>query len=121
MELRQVSTFLEVARLRSFSRAAASLGYSQSAVTMQVQQLERELGARLFDRTPQGAELTERGEAFSFHARELVGAARRAVEHLIEHGHRRIGIIGGARANNLTSSLRLRGAEEALRRQIQNR
>ena len=43
-------------------------------------------------------------------------AARRAVEHLIEHGHRRIGIIGGARANNLTSSLRLRGAEEALRR-----
>lgn len=80
MELRQVGTFLEVARLRSFSRAAASLGYSQSAVTMQVQQLERELGARLFDRTPQGAELTERGEAFSFHARELVGAARRAVE-----------------------------------------
>lgn len=43
-------------------------------------------------------------------------AARRAVEHLIEHGHRRIGIIGGTRANNLTSSLRLHGAEEALRR-----
>ena len=56
MEFRQIETFLKVAELGSFSRAAERLGYSQSAVTMQVKQLERELGARLFDRLPRGAQ-----------------------------------------------------------------
>ena len=41
-------------------------------------------------------------------------AARRAVEHLLERGHRRIGIIGGSRSGNQTSQLRLSGAEAAL-------
>lgn len=50
MELRLLTTFLKVAQLQSFSKAAESLGYSQSAVTVQVQQLENELGVRLFDR-----------------------------------------------------------------------
>lgn len=98
-----MSTFLEVARLRSFSRAAASLGYSQSAVTMQVQQLERELGARLFNRTPQGAELTERGEAFSFHARELMGAARRAVEAVRDPVGERAQMTGTLRIGSVES------------------
>lgn len=78
MELRQVETFLKVAELGSFSRAAARLGYSQSAVTMQVKQLEAELGARLFDRLPRGAQLTDRGRAFAFHAQELRSCAERA-------------------------------------------
>lgn len=47
MELRLLTTFLKVAQLQSFSKAAESLGYSQSAVTVQVQQLENELGVRL--------------------------------------------------------------------------
>ena len=42
-------------------------------------------------------------------------AAARAVEHLWERGHRRIGVIGGDRAENSISSQRLRGAERALR------
>ena len=46
MELRLLTTFLKVAQLQSFSKAAESLGYSQSAVTVQVQQLENELGVR---------------------------------------------------------------------------
>ena len=50
MELRILNTFLKVAQLQSFSKAADSLGYSQSAITVQVQQLENELGVRLFDR-----------------------------------------------------------------------
>ena len=48
MELRLLTTFLKVAQLQSFSKAAESLGYSQSAVTVQVQQLENELGVRLW-------------------------------------------------------------------------
>ena len=50
MELRQITTFIKVAQLGSFSKAADSLGYSQSAVTVQIRQLEDELGTRLFDR-----------------------------------------------------------------------
>ena len=50
MELRQLATFIRVAQFKSFSRAAESLGYSQSAVTVQIRQLEEELDTRLFDR-----------------------------------------------------------------------
>ena len=49
MELREIRTFLKVAQLNSFSRAAKELGYSQAAVTIQVKQLEEELGTHLFD------------------------------------------------------------------------
>ena len=70
---------------------------------MQVQQLERELGARLFDRTPQGAELTERGEAFSFHARELVGAARRAIEAVRDPAGERGQMTGTLRIGSVES------------------
>ena len=44
MELREITTFLQVAKLQSFSRAAESLGYSQAAVTIQIKHLEQELG-----------------------------------------------------------------------------
>ena len=50
MELRNLITFLKVAETGSFSKAAESLRYSQSTVTVQIQQLEEELHVRLFDR-----------------------------------------------------------------------
>ena len=43
MEFRELSTFLQVAKLQSFSKAARVLGYSQAAVTIQIKQLEQEL------------------------------------------------------------------------------
>ena len=48
MEFKNIKTFLKVAELRNFSKAAEKLGYSQSAVTIQIQQLERELGCLLY-------------------------------------------------------------------------
>ena len=50
MELREIRTFIQVAQRKSFSRAAEALGYSQAAVTIQIKQLENELGIHLFDR-----------------------------------------------------------------------
>ena len=50
MELRNLTTFMKVAELQNFSQAAEELGYSQSAVTVQLRQLENELGVRLFVR-----------------------------------------------------------------------
>ena len=52
MEIRTIATFVRIAELKSFSRAARQLGYSQSAVTMQMKQLEEE-GRRTA--SPQGA------------------------------------------------------------------
>ena len=48
MEFRQLYTFIQAAQLQSFSRAAVQLGYSQSAVTVQIRILEKELGTPLF-------------------------------------------------------------------------
>jgi len=68
MEFRNIATFLRVAATRNFSRAAEQLGYSQSTVTIQMQQLEKELGTQLFERIGKQVSLTERGEAFIHHA-----------------------------------------------------
>lgn len=64
MELRQLTTFVRVAQFQSFSKAAASLGYSQSAVTVQIRLLEEELQVRLFDRMGKRVSLTGKGRVF---------------------------------------------------------
>ena len=79
MELRLLTTFLKVAQLQSFSKAAESLGYSQSAVTVQVQQLENELGVRLFDRIGKTVSITHYGQEFIPYARGVGRGARRVV------------------------------------------
>ena len=65
MELRQLQTFIQIAQMQSFSRTAEMLGYSQSAVTVQIRQLENELGKRLFDRTGKKVVLTPQGGRIS--------------------------------------------------------
>ena len=64
MEFREISTFLQVAQYQSFSKAARHLGYSQAAVTIQIKQLEQELGVHLFDRIGQQISLTHQGQVF---------------------------------------------------------
>lgn len=68
MDPRRLLTFREVARQRSFSRAAETLSLTQSAVSQQVAALERQLGARLLDRRPGGLRLTVPGEQLLEHA-----------------------------------------------------
>ena len=76
MELRNINTFLHIAELHSFSRTARQLGYSQSAVSSQIAQLEAELGAPLFDRVGKTVRLTGAGETFLGYARTLLGAGQ---------------------------------------------
>ncbi|HXV58554.1 MAG TPA: LysR family transcriptional regulator [Gaiellaceae bacterium] len=66
--LPQVEAFVEVARLRSVSRAADALYMTQPALTARLQRLERDLDAKLFVRTSRGMKLTEAGEAYLPHA-----------------------------------------------------
>lgn len=64
MTLTQVLYALAVARYLNFSRAADSLFVSQPALSLQIKNLEKELGYDLFARTPHGILLTELGEEF---------------------------------------------------------
>lgn len=78
MELRNINTFLHIAELHSFSSAARELGYSQSAVSAQIAQLEAELGAPLFDRVGKTVRLTDAGQTFQSYARSLLVTAQQA-------------------------------------------
>ena len=78
MEIRNLTTFLKVTELKSFSKAAEALDYSQSAVTVQIQQLERELGVQLFDRIGKNVSITQYGKDFVAYARDVVSAVSRA-------------------------------------------
>ena len=78
MELRQLATFVRVAQFQSFSRAAGSLGYSQSAVTVQIRLLEEELGVRLFDRMYKRVVLTAQGRQFLESASLILQEVNRA-------------------------------------------
>ena len=59
MEIRNLITFVRIAELQNFSKAAKQLGYSQSAVTMQIKQLEQELHVQLFERIGKQVKMTQ--------------------------------------------------------------
>ncbi len=64
MDLKEMKTFVTVARFGSFSKASESLGYTQAAVTIQVKNLEAELETKLFDRIGKKINLTSQGKIF---------------------------------------------------------
>lgn len=78
MELRNIKTFARIAEVGSFTRVATELGYTQSAVTMQVKQLERELGSVLFERLGRSVRLTPEGERLLPVANRMLQAADEA-------------------------------------------
>lgn len=86
MEFRNLSTFVRVAELRSFSAAARELGYSQSAISMQIAQLEEELNTRLFDRVGRSIALTEQGTRFYGHAQNILRMTESACRELTHSG-----------------------------------
>ncbi|MDQ0758279.1 LysR family transcriptional regulator [Streptomyces canus] len=95
MDLDAVRTFVAVADAGRFQEAADRLAVTQQAVSKRVAALEKDLGARLFTRTPRGARLSIDGQAFLPHARELLRAAERAAAS-VRPGSRalRVDVIG---------------------------
>lgn len=78
MELRQVRYFVAVARRKHFRQAAEELQLAQPALSQQIQQLERELGVTLFERTSRRVHLTSAGEAFFLRAERILAEVERA-------------------------------------------
>jgi DNA-binding transcriptional LysR family regulator len=84
MELRLLRTFVAVAELRHFAKAAAACNLSQPAVSHQIAQLEEGVGARLLNRTGRRVTLTVAGDVLLEEARRILGAVDRARERLQE-------------------------------------
>lgn len=78
MEIRNLITFVRIAEVQNFSKTAEQLGYSQSAVTMQIKQLEAELHTQLFERIGKQVKLTQTGERLLPYALEVLNSIRKA-------------------------------------------
>lgn len=78
MEIRQLVTFVKIVQHESFSKAAENLGYTQSAVTIQIRQLEKELNTRLFDRFGKRITLTAQGRQFLTYAYNILNEVNKA-------------------------------------------
>ncbi len=97
MDVRNLRTFIRVSELNNFTKAAQTLGYSQSAVTVQMQQLENELGLPLFDRIGKNIKLTQYGVNFVDCASRVIEAMEKAENFATESknmkGYIRFGIV----------------------------
>ena len=71
MDLKNLTTFLQVAQLGSFTRAGVSLGCSQSTISFQIRQLEEELGFPLFERINRTVVLTDKGREVMAYAQQI--------------------------------------------------
>jgi len=106
MDLRNLHTFIQAAELSSFSRAGEKLGYSQPTVSMQIKQLEQELGFPLFDRVGHTVRLTDKGRAVLAQAQDICRMCR----SLTEGGDEEVrGTVRLAMADSLCAPLISRG------------
>ncbi|MER6270625.1 LysR substrate-binding domain-containing protein [Streptomyces sp900105755] len=110
MELRQLEYFVAVAEERNFTRAAERVRISQSGVSAQIRQLERELGAELFDRSARTVTLTVAGQAALDYARAALtaaGAVGQAVGEVTDliRGRLTVGMVIGCTLTPLFDAL----------------
>src|SRR5437899_7709993 len=84
MNLAHLKTFVAVAELRHFARAASTCNLSQPAVSHQIAQLETAVGARLLNRAARRVSLTVAGEVMLEEARRILAAVDRARERMHE-------------------------------------
>ncbi len=119
MDLDQLRTFLEIVRLKSFSKAAQTVFRTQPAISAQVRQLEQELNATLFDRLGTRIALTPAGKIFAEYAEQILELRRRAQDgiHELEQVPRGELVVA---ANEATSLYVLPGVFAAYKHQFPN-
>ncbi len=111
MELRHLRYFVTVAEELNVSRASARLRVSQPAVSRQIHDLEGELGVTLFTRGHDGLTMTDAGESFLIHARDILRKSAEASAHMNSFRKRpvkklAVGYIPSVLADILTPALR---------------
>lgn len=84
MEIRQLRAFVTIAELGTFTAGALRVHVTQAAISMQIRQLENELGAKLFIRAPRRVMLTEAGEQLLQRARQILRDHDAAIDEIAE-------------------------------------
>jgi len=97
MEVRQLNYFIKAAEMLHFTDAAAASFVTQSTLSQQIKQLEEELGMLLFDRIGKQVQLTEAGNVFLIHARQIILDIKKSKQAIFElenliNGELRIGV-----------------------------
>lgn len=113
--LRQLRVFIEVARLRSFSRAGDEIGLTQSAVSRCVRELEGEIGLKLIDRTTRDVQLTDAGSNLVASVSRLLGDLDDALREIREIGEQRRGRVMVAASPTIACRLMPRVVADAER------
>ena len=103
MDTKNLTTFIYVAELRSFTKAADRLGFSQSTVSFQIKQLETELSCQLFERINHTVHLTEKGREVLEYAHQINRMTRELKDSMKEEASS--GYIRLAMADSLCTSL----------------
>ena len=110
MEIRQLKAFLAIAEAKTFTAGARRVNVTQAAISMQIRQLEEEVGLQLFTRTPRRVILTEAGEHLLERARKILREHDSALAEIAEvagaeYGRLRIGSASGTFAMNQLPSI----------------
>ena len=100
MEINQLQIFITVASMQNFTQAGRILGYSQSNISAQIQKLEQEIGAPLFNRIGRSISLTPHGEQLLPYAQQIVSTSK-CIENLLKND----GEITGTLHIGMTESL----------------
>jgi len=107
--LRQLRYLSSLARLKHFGRAAKDCAVTQPALSMQVRELEREIGAELVERRPNDIALTDTGLEVAERAERILAAARDLVDFArhrdVLSGVLKLGIIPTAEAAGQVSAV----------------
>lgn len=93
VNLQALECFVQISELGSFSKASAVVNISQPTLSRYIQQLERQLGTRLFGRTGRGVVLTEAGDTLLRHSRTILRQAQQAYAEVSDIGNTPAGTV----------------------------
>ncbi len=107
MEIRQLRAFVAIAETKTFTAGAKLVHVTQAAISMQISQMEKEIGLPIFIRTPRQVLLTEAGEVLLARARKILREHDAAIAQIAELAGAKKGRlrIGSASSNFLTGNL----------------
>jgi DNA-binding transcriptional LysR family regulator len=116
MEIRQLKAFVAIADARTFTAAALRIHYTQAALSMQIKQLEREVGVPLFTRMPRRVVLTEAGERLLARAQHILREHDAALAEMAELAGAKRGRLRLGSASGMVSADSLPAVLKKLRR-----